>query len=429
MTDEILTKLDKGVYQNSTILDVGGLPISVRELLLKAPLLAGLNVYLVGGTGEGKTQLAHDLASYFGDSYCYAAGRPDFEPGELLKHVRLDKLKDAKSDRDLVELTENVQKTLFYVDELNRCPPITQNYFFDFFDGKIVHAGRIIQLGKKGYSIGYATGNIGDGAYVGVSDSDRALKDRMHMIIKLDYPDFQTTESDDFSIFSAKKDPRASMPESKGDCLDEIVELHNRFKKREVPMILPLLGIYFTKGLDYLEDTSKHSKRALDEKWPNVEGIRQDSDESAILPLSKRAVFGAIALSQAIEMIAESKGHKIESSVPIFLDCLRFTVPYSGVLAPNFVHNDHDGDAYAAFDAFMKRNRDQINDKLPNIEMALALAEAGQKDTDMLDEIASENEGKWIPIKNAISAYADYRVGNQSEEGKKIKEMLEESAE
>ena len=30
----------------------------------------------------------------------------------------------------------------------------------DFFDGKLVHNGKIYQLGRKGYSTGFASGNI-----------------------------------------------------------------------------------------------------------------------------------------------------------------------------------------------------------------------------------------------------------------------------
>jgi len=66
---DVLKELDKGIYQNNKVVDMGGIPFSVRDLVVKAPLLAGLNVYLVGATGEGKTQLAHDLASYFGKDY------------------------------------------------------------------------------------------------------------------------------------------------------------------------------------------------------------------------------------------------------------------------------------------------------------------------------------------------------------------------
>lgn len=427
-TKDTLEKLEHGKYCNNREIVLGGVSFSARDVLIKAPLISGINVYLVGGTGEGKTELANDLVGYFGDSSCYAIGRPDFEPSELLKQVRLDKLKDAKSDRELVELTEHVNKNLFYIDELNRCPPIVQNYFFDFFDGKFVWNGRIRRLGTDGYSLGYATGNLGNGEYVGVSDSDRALLDRMHMIVKLDHPDFSTTELDDFEIFAGKKNPRANMPEEKRSITKEIIAMHQDFEKREIPLLLPILGVYLTKGLDYIEKTAQHSKRALGPRWAQTEEVRIDNDENKIYPLSKRAVFGAMSLASALEIIAQQKGQETNTA-SIFLDSLKLTVPYSGVIAPTFIDMEHSGDVYSAFNALLgegSRNREEIIQRIKSIEEACLLAEAGKKDQKLLEEISSE-ENRWSSVRNAVSMYADKRAENPSQKGLKIKEIIEQA--
>ncbi len=395
-------------YTNSRELSLGSIPYSVRETVLAAPLIASLNGLFVGGTGEGKTQLANDITGLVGDRYCYTEGRPDFELSELFKHLNLEKLREAKTDRELVELTENTQKALFYVDELNRCPPIIMNYFFNFFDGKVVHNGKIFRLGKDGYSTGFASGNLGDGAYVGISDTDRALKDRMHLIVKLDDPEFCTTEKDDGEIFGTKRNPRASLPDASSDCYKDILELNKEFKEREVPLILPALGVFFHKGLDYLENTKRHSKRALDMKWPNVQGIRQDTDESKIFPLSKRGVLAAIALTQALEMIAESKGYQVKDTSELFLDAMKLTVPYSGVLAPNFVHIENDGDVYEAFDSVMKGIKTEVRERKNALEKALALAQYGAKDNKVLDKISPVSKGsKWLPVRRHIETLAE----------------------
>lgn len=135
MNTDFLQSLDKGAYQNNKVLEIGGLPFTVRDIAVRAPLIAGLNVYLIGSTGEGKSQLCYDLKDYAGDSYCYSEGRLEFELSELFKQVRLDKdsLNNAKTDRELVELTENVKKSIFYVEELNRCPPTYTKLLFQFF--------------------------------------------------------------------------------------------------------------------------------------------------------------------------------------------------------------------------------------------------------------------------------------------------------
>ncbi len=406
-TKERIERLSsQGSYRNSRTIEVGGMPFSVREILVTAPLIAGLNVYLVGGTGEGKTQLANDLAGLFGDSYCYAEGRPDFEPSEILKQLNLD-LRGKRTDKELVELTENTRKNLFYVDELNRCPPIIMNYFFNFFDGKLVHNGKVYRLGKNNYAIGFASGNIGDGAYVGTEDTDRALKDRMHMIVKIDDPQFCTTEKDDWEIFGAKKDPRATLPAVEKACLDDILALHEKFNQRELPAVLQALGIYFHKGLDYLGKTVRNSKRAVDQTWPNVQGINTNTDESKIFPLSKRAVLATIGLSQALEMIAEARGHKVDNTLAIFLDALRFTVPYSGVLSTQFVNVEKGGDNYAAFGSVMESIRKEVKEKKSDLETAIAYAQFGEKEETVLDKISPNNPGRWYPVRKAIESLAD----------------------
>lgn len=412
MTDHnqtIATISQQGTYRNSRIISLGGIPYAMREVLLAAPLIAALNVYLVGGTGEGKTQLANDLAGFFGTQYCYAEGRPDFELADLLKQLNLHKAKNATTDREIVELTENVKKALYYVDEINRCPPIVQNYFLNFFDGKFTHNGNFYALGVDGYSVGYATGNLGDGAYVGIENSDRALKDRMHLIVKLDDPDYSTIEEDDWHIFGGTKDPRTKLPQSGDDLTPQLIALHKEFSRREVPIILQALGLYFHKGLDHLENTKRHSKRAVDQVWPNVKDIRADTDENKVMPFSKRAILATIGLTEALRMVAESKGVEVKDSVELYLDALRLTVPYSGVLSPQYVHNEHGGDAYTAFDTLMTSWRADITDKKKDLETAIAYALCGEREETLLDKICPPGAtGRWAPVRRAIESQAQH---------------------
>lgn len=404
---QVITQLsEQGLYRNSREIMLGGLPYAVREAIMVAPRIAALNTYLVGGTGEGKSQLVNQLEGAHRDSFCYAEGRPDFELAELMRQLNLEKLGKVKSDRELIELTENVRKALYYVDELPRCPPIVQNYFFNFFDGKLVHGGKILRLGKDGYSVGYASGNIGK-EYVGSEDTDRALKDRMHLIVKLDHPDFVTMEGDDWDIFSGTKNPRAKLSEEGKDITSQVISLHRTFSQREVPLILCALGMYFHKGLDYLENTPKHSKRAVDQAWPNVQGIRTDADENKVMPLSKRAILATIGFTEALRMIAEAKGTQVPDIVELYLDALRFTIPHSGVLSPQFVQMEKGEDAYAAFDALMDSWRADIRDKKGDLETAIAYALYGEQEETCLDRICPPGTlGKWTPVRRGLEHLA-----------------------
>lgn len=422
--------LDEGSYLNTREISMGGVVFSARDVVVKVPLIAGLNFYGVGGTGRGKTELVNDLVSYFGSDACTAMGRPDFEPSELMKQVRLDKLKTAGTDRELVELTENVSKCLYFVDELNRCPPIVQNYFFDFFDGKLVHNGKIFSLGKRGYSVGFATGNLGDGEYVGISESDRALLDRMHMIVKLDHPDYRSRPVDMFDVFRSKKNPRADLPLEREVRTGDIIELNREFGGRNVNPILPLVGVYFTEGLDYLENVKGNSKLACDTRWPNIEGIRTDIDEDKVMPLSPRAVFSAMGIAGALEMIAESRGLEVDS-VGLFLDGLRLSVPYSGVLSSAYVENESNGNVYEAFDSLFgegSRNRSDILDKVDVMEEALAFAEAGKRNDSLLGRI-SERKGRWSAVRGALEDYTDRIAKNPTEESLKLRGIIDKAHE
>jgi len=439
---ETLNKLEQGTYQNSRIIDLGGVPFTARDVLVKAPLLTKLNMFYLGDRGEGKTQLAHDVNSYFGKNHCYAEGRPDFEPSELFRQLNAQTLgkvlRGEASPEDMAQiekLTANVSKNLFYIDELNRCPPITQNYFFNLMDGKIVFQGRILPLGNRGYSVGFASANSGN-AYNGTFEMDAALLDRMHMAIDITHPDFFTTAGDIFDIVSGnKKDPRASVPTASGQGLTEgILEMHEVFKQRPVSPILCALAPYFNLGLDYAQSTTRHSKRALKRTWPNSSGLKEDTDENKIYPMSKRAILAAMALTSGLEMIAETTG-KVpkertnadlnELEVGLFLDALKLTVPFSGIISPQYIDTECGGDAYVAFENLLgegSARRSEIIGKTPRVYDAMLLAERGKTNTALLNEISTA-EGEWQPVRDAIVHYAesdkeDLRQGDIVEQAK-----------
>lgn len=422
---DTLDRLGQGEYRNSKTILLGSIPFTAKDVLVKAPLLTRLNMFYLGDKGEGKTQLAHDVNSYFGVNSCYAAGRPDFEPSEIFRQLnaqalgRILKGEATQEEAAQIEkLTENVRKNLFYIDELNRCPPITQNYFFDLMDGKIVYQGDILPLGNNGYSVGFASANSGN-AYTGTFDMDAALLDRMHMAVDITDPDFFTTPEDVFDIFSGqKKDPRASMPKSDQPISKEILEMHQEFLKRPVSPFLCVMAPYFNIGLDYAQETSRNSKRALKRMWPNAPGLRTDTDEDKLYPLSKRAIFGAIALTSGLEMIAEARGIVPQSGnsdlsqleMELFLDALKLTIPFSGVISPQYAESQCGGDAYLAFNNLLgegsARRREIIN-KFPRVYDALLLAEKGKTNTLLLDKITQDNPNEWQPVRDAIIYYAN----------------------
>jgi len=437
---ETLKALDEGVYRNTKEVVLGGVKYSAKDILIKAPLISSLNMYYVGGTGEGKTQLANDLVSHMGEDTVYAMGRNDFEPSQLMRQVNWELLKafqsgEKISEGDLEKITQNVNKIFFYVDEFNRCKPIVQNYFFDFFDGKYVHTdGKIYKLGKAGYSIGFASGNLGDGDYVGISDSDRAMKDRMHMIVSLDNPLFRPTPFDALMIYSGnKKNPRASLPKSGIEITEDIIDLNKEFQESDLNPIYPLIGVFLSEGLDYLPNTKRHSKRAIESTWKhsNLEGINVTNDEGKIFPLSKRAILSAQGLASALEFIAEAEGNEIKKPVELLLDSLKLTIPYSGILHPTYVDQVHSGDVYSAFDDVFSGTdgnsglNKEIKDRAEQLELSIHFAEAGEEIPSELINDIFQNSQKWMPVVDSLKDYAKFRNENPSENGIKLKQLIE----
>lgn len=205
--------------------------------------------------------------------------------------------------------------------------------------------------------------------------------------------------------------------------------MNKEFQARDTNPLLPLIGFYLTEGIDYLENVPEHSKIAVDSRWPNVEGIRADTDEDKLFPLSPRSIFSAISLSEALEMIAEAKDETTRQP-ELFLDCLRFTVPYSGVISPAFIDRDNNGDVYSAFDKVLgidSRARSDILENAQNLDDAILLAHAGITDsklTSTLNQIPYSSNPRWTPVRQAVEDYAERVSQNPTEISLKLRKLI-----
>src|SRR3989344_4665228 len=119
--------------------------------------------------------------SYFPNKSLFILGRNDMDVRELFQQINLDKLRKASSSADLKELTDKINYNLIVVDELPNCVPAVRAQLFNLFDGYIELNGKKCDIGK-GYSIGIATGNIGQKFTESSNELGRALKDRMDVI-------------------------------------------------------------------------------------------------------------------------------------------------------------------------------------------------------------------------------------------------------
>ncbi|MEK6829255.1 MAG: AAA family ATPase [Nanoarchaeota archaeon] len=380
------------IYKNSTeVANIGGASIYMNDLA-DACLYGRLNLFLQGDTGSGKTQLARDTMGYFPGKSLFVLGRNDMDTRELFQQINLEKLKTAKSSEDLKEVTSKVNTNLIVVDELPNCVPAVRAQLFNLFDGYIEVNGVAYPIGNR-YSVGIATGNIGQQFTESSNELGRALKDRMHVIIDTDY--FPPKPSDTLEILAGNTNPRVEFESQGEDKSKEIISKYMKISSDEIPLKKLIIANYLLHGLDYC---SKGSKRAMKSAWPTqLDSHEQGSDVGLVLPVSPRAAKSIIRLSQSLDDIARQKGgspDEFESMMTAY----KMVSSYSGVLNEADVQNKYDGNHYKAMDAIISTTRTQFNGQAENIDAGLEMASKGEKDQKIMDNF----KGRWTFMRDTL---------------------------
>ncbi len=377
------------MYKNTTeLMQLHGVPIYMQDMV-DACLLGRLNLFLQGDTGNGKTQLAKDAMTNFGDKSLFVLGRNDMDTRELFQQLNPEffkALKDGNLQKGMgyKELTDKIDTHLTVVDELPNCVPAVRAQLFNLFDGFIELNGKAYPIGN-GYSVGIATGNIGQQFTESANELGRALKDRMHVTIDTDY--FFPTAGDTLEILATNTNPRVDFNSS--DAKDPsalTIERHDKLVAQEVPLEKLIISNYLLHGLDYC---SRGSKRKMKSQWPTqLEQHEQGSDVGLILPVSTRAAKSIIRLSQSLDEIVRAKHldylrkekgfneekalNNIDEGVSkhyfdSMMQAFKYVSAYSGVLNPAMVDGTYQGDKYSAMDAVIATTRTQFDQQKDNI--------------------------------------------------------------
>lgn len=392
-----------GIYQNSTeLMNLGGKSFYMNDFV-NACLYGRLNLFLQGDTGSGKTQLAKDTMGYFPDKSMFILGRNDMDTRELFQQINLEKLKTVKSSQELKELTDKVNHKLFVVDELPNCVPAVRAQLFNLFDGFIEINGQTYPIGE-GYSVGIATGNIGQKFTESNNDLGRALKDRMHVTIDTDY--FKPTALDTHNILSNSTNPRVDFTNisSNKDLENRILSTHKKIVSEEIPFEKLIIANYLIHGLDYVDLNGRETtKTRMKDAWPNeITNHGQGSDESLILPVSPRAAKSILRLSQAFDYISGKKGLSDEDVKNNYFDSMmqafKFVGAYSGILNDIAVRENYFNDKYSALDAVILATKNQYESQKENIDAGLFMASEGKKSKKVLDKF----DGRWKFMKDFL---------------------------
>jgi hypothetical protein len=324
---------------------------------------------------------------------------------------RLEKL--SGTSEEARELTSKIKTNLFVIDELPNCIPAVRAQLFNLFDGFMEINGNPYQIGS-GYSVGIATGNVGQKFTESNNDLGRAIKDRMHVIIDTDY--FKPTAWDTFNILANNTNPRVNFEvQSNGNLENKILDAHSEVTSAEIPFEKLVLVNYLIHGLDYVNIGGRETtKTKMKDAWPNaITNHGAGSDEALILPVSQRAAKSILRLSQAFDYIARQKGASEEEVKEAYFDSVmqafRFVGAYSGILNDIAVRENYGNDKYSAIDAVTQTTKTQYESQLENISAGLHMVSKGKG----FQKVLNAFNGRWGFMRNFLEKAVEQKSGGK----------------
>ncbi|MDD5192572.1 MAG: hypothetical protein PHH54_01550 [Candidatus Nanoarchaeia archaeon] len=330
------------VYLNTNPVFTG---LNVTDLAI-AGVLGGINSLYVGDTGTGKSQLAQDFYNYYfngnqlqGGHAVKIRGRPE-----------LDIYEEVYRDIDKEQLrwipNENIQAMYHFIDELNRCPEVTQNQFFGLGDGFIEHKGMKVHLGKNGYNLAVATANLGNGEFQGTFETDKALYNRLPLTLDFDYKMFQPTDEDKMIIdFLRAADPRIKEA-PKRDISGLVIQAEKEIaESTRNPGLESFAVINFLKfGLNNCYNPSIQSK---EKNWPyQCQDCNKNQNADSLCSLIKaptqRTINAIIKYAAALDYLGKLKNPKQEiDAVELMFNAFELTGAYQKLLNPSILKQNY----------------------------------------------------------------------------------------
>ncbi len=414
MTGELKYKeLELPNYHNSRAIFAG---LTVSDLA-KAAVLGGLNLLLVGDTGSGKTQLASDIYQHYfrgnkeeGGQGVFMRAHPDID----IYNEIFTKLNIEKKQR---ELTNSLEAMIFWVDEINRAPPIGQNQFFGLGDGKMDYGGREINIGRNGYRFLIATANIGNGEFSGTFDTDKALFSRLHVTLNLEHAPMKPTYEDKEKIRKRKADPNV-VTAHKRDISDKIAKAREEIRNATINEDLETRAI-----LDYLEQGLQNcqSYGVKDMVWPmGCQDCTHNKTGDALCSLIKEPTTRTMEVvrlyAESLKYLAKLKNPEIEiDPAELVFKTFELTGAYQHLLNPSKLR-EHYGHNPKLMVETVKKLKDDYTNVRPYILTSLEMTKEGKKVTSFFKTKKNECGDE------LFGPYEDYK--SISEEAKKREEVL-----
>ena len=327
--------------------------------LVKAAVLAPLNLLLVGDTGTGKTQLAKDIYNHYFNSNKKENGKGVF----IRAHPEVD-----------------IYNEIF--TELNRAPTVAQNQFFGLGDGVMDYKGKAIKLGREGYHLLIATANLGNAEFQGTFDADKALYNRLHVALDLDYNILKPTHEDLFSLDRLKADPNVKEA-PKRDISDKIIDASREIAEISENLSLEEIAVinYLRFGLDNcMKNTTK------EKVWPlscqDCEHNKAGKTLCALIkaPAGERTLNAIKKYASALYYLAKLKDHSIDiNPTDLIFKAFEIVGTYQLLLNPQILKQEYYEQNPKMMAEVVRKLKDDFNANADYIISSLEAAKQGEK--------------------------------------------------
>ncbi|MCR4327082.1 MAG: hypothetical protein NUV46_00700 [Nanoarchaeota archaeon] len=322
--------------------------LNVTDLAI-AGVLGGLNQIYSGDSGTGKSQLAQDFYNYYFGGNKKDGGEAIKVRGYKLTERTLDELifEELNLEKKRWDLTENVDATLYVVDEINRAPTIKQNDCFELGDGSLNRNGKDILMGRENYHLLIATANLGNGDFKGTFDVDKAMYNRLGIAIDFDYKDFAPEFSDE-EFLDVLREANPNLKNSpKRNIVDKVILARNEISLNSHELGLEAKAVlqFLKHGLNNCSKGDDGKLKDKNKKWAIQNHFCQGCTLNSRAPSEyaicskikspvRRTLEATRKYASALDFLIKLKGEKNANPRDIMFKAFELTGAYQSLLNP-----------------------------------------------------------------------------------------------